>query len=114
MIGIDPEDVLWDPGTGMHLADWGPLLAPHDPDAFLRAIAASSRRDARREYREHVAKGRAALAIAKEAKKLGLPVKGATVESVALDFGEPDAAKEAAPSRSLFKARLVPKQKVVL
>jgi hypothetical protein len=40
---IDREDVLWDPGTCMHLADWG-SLAPRDPDAFIKSFPKAKRR----------------------------------------------------------------------
>jgi hypothetical protein len=55
-----------------------------DNDALLRALG----RQSRRERRERVAE---ALAVVKAAKRAGLPVKGATVEGVALTFGAPDA-----------------------
>jgi hypothetical protein len=47
----------------------------------------------RRERRERVAR---ALAVVKEARKLGLPVKRATIDGVDMEFGPPEAAKEAA------------------
>jgi hypothetical protein len=54
-----------------------------DSGGLLRAFTAI----ARREQRERVAKG---LAVVKAARKKGLPVKAATIEGVALEFGEPD------------------------
>lgn len=58
-----------------------------------------------------------AIATVKAALKAGLSVKRATIGGVEMEFGQPEA-KEAAPaeepSRSLFKARLAPKMKVVL
>jgi hypothetical protein len=54
-------------------------------DELLRAYAAI----ARREQRERVARG---LAVVRAARKKGLPVKVATIEGVALQFGGPEAA----------------------
>jgi hypothetical protein len=51
---------------------------------ILRALGAIDRR----RQRERIAKG---LAIVKAAKRAGLPVRSATIEGVALEFGEADA-----------------------
>jgi hypothetical protein len=56
-----------------------------DNDELLRVYTAV----ARREQRERVSKG---LSVVKAARKKGLPVKSATIEGVALEFGEPEAA----------------------
>jgi hypothetical protein len=54
-----------------------------DNDELLRTYSII----ARREQRERIAKG---LRVVKAAKKAGLPVKAATVEGVALEFGAPE------------------------
>jgi hypothetical protein len=53
-----------------------------DNDDLLRAFGTIDRRN----RRERIDR---ALKVIKAAQKAGLPVKGATIEGVALEFGEP-------------------------
>jgi hypothetical protein len=78
--------------------------------------AAEAKRRAAEERRQR----REAIALVTEAQKIGIGIKRYTIDGVTLEFGQPAAEAPPEPSsvepsrRALFKARLIPKQKVVL
>jgi hypothetical protein len=67
--------------------NWGFFAEPAPSMAEVREVWVP-----RREQRERIAKG---LAIIKAATRAGLQVKGAVIEGVAVEFGEPDTPQNA-------------------
>jgi hypothetical protein len=85
-----------------------------DFEACCRAIARIESAAERRRFAEGVRKG---LAVVRAAKRAGLKVCAVSIEGVDLRIGEPEPAEPAAESQdspALFRARAIPKTKVVL
>lgn len=91
---------------------YGREVTDEEENVMQRAIA----RDRRRQLAQETARQ---IALVKRMQANGLTVKRATISGVPVEFGQLEAAGEAAPAEepprtSLFKARTHPTMKVVL
>ena len=96
MIELDDTGDLVGAGVGWHRADLDDFFARERRrllEEVLEALDRSNRQARRRARRERLTQ---ALNVIRAAQRAGLPVKAATVEGVALTFGDPEAAGKAA------------------